>query len=177
MRPQLKAVLKPTAVVLLVVPALAFVISRTSSLRRTGDQNARVWFYDQSEKRLYAASPDIFPPDRGIGGKKDDGVRAIVVAFRGAQSGARSRRIAYLQTYTPELKTLLDRVRAARAAGRPFEGRVPSRDSDYFQINTLVSRPEGTEWHPSSTPEAQRIMSEWRSWRGPDGQPPVVCAP
>ena len=177
MRPQLKAVLKLTGVVLLVVAALALVISRTSSLRRSGDQNAQVWFYDLSKKRLYTASPDILPPDRGIGGTKDDGVRAIVVAFRGAQSDARSHRIAYLQTYTPELKILLDRVRAARAAGRPFDGRIPSRDSDYFQINTLVSRPEGTDWHRSSTPEAQRIMSEWRSWRGPDGQPPILSTP
>jgi hypothetical protein len=77
----------------------------------------------------------------------------------------------------PELKTLLDRVRTARAAGRPFDGRIPTRDSDYFQTNTLVSRADETIWQPTSSAEGQRIMSEWRSWRGPDGQEPVLSTP
>lgn len=177
MRPQLKAILKLAAVVLLLLIAVVWAIPRAASLRRTGDQNARVWFYDQSEKRLYAASPDILPPDKGVGGKQQDGVRAVVVTPRGSKSDPRSRRIAYLQTYTSELKTLLDRVRAARAAGRPFEGRIPARDSDYFQTNTLVSRADDSTWHPTSTPEGQRIMSEWRSWRGPDGQELILSTP
>jgi hypothetical protein len=101
MRPQFKAILKLTAVVVLLLVAVVWASTRVGSFRRTGDQNARVWFYDQSEKRLYAASPDILPPDKGVGGKRDDGVRAVVVIFRGAKSSPRNQRIAYLQTYTP----------------------------------------------------------------------------
>jgi hypothetical protein len=177
MPPQLKAILKLAGVALLVLAAVLWAIPRAASLSRTGDQSARVWFYDQSEKRLYAASPDIPPPDKGVGGKRNDGVRAVVVGFEGAQSDSHNRRIAYLQTYTPELKTLLERIHAARAARRPFEGHIPSRDSDYFQTNTLVSRADETTWHPISSPEGQRIMAEWRTWRGPDGQEPRVVTP
>jgi hypothetical protein len=177
MRPQLKAILKLAAVALLVLAAVLWAIPRAASLSRSGDQNARVWFYDLSEKRLYAASPEITPPDKGVGGIKNDGVRAVVVGFRGAQSDPQNRRIAYLQTYTPELKTLFEGIRAARAAGLPFEGGIPSRDSDYFQTNTLVSPADEVTWHPTSSPEGQRIMAEWRTWRGPDGQEPRVVTP
>ena len=177
MRPQLKAILKLTAVVLLLLVAVVWAGIELAGCRRAGDQEAAVWFYDQSEKRLYTALPDIPPPDKGVGGKQDDGVRAVVVAFRGAKSDSRNRRIAYLQTYTPELKSLLERVRAARVARRTFDGRIPSRDSDYFQTNTLVSRVEPPDWHSSSSPQGQRIMIEWRAWRGPDGQPPVMAVP
>jgi hypothetical protein len=177
MRPQFKAIIKLGAVALLVLAAVSWAIFRTASFRGTGEQNARVWFYDLSEKRLYAASPDIPPPDKGIGGKKDDAVRAVVISLRGPKNDPPSRRIAYLQTYTPELKRLLDRVRAARAAGRRFEGQIPARDSDFFQSNTLISSPNDANWQPSNTAQAQRIMSEWHSWRGPEGQLPVVIVP
>jgi hypothetical protein len=177
MAPQLKSLLKVTAAVLLAAVATGFVIARFNSARRTGEENGQVWFYDESEKRLYPVAGDTLPPHKGIGGRKDDGVRAIVVAFRGEQSDPRKRRIAYLQTYTAELKALLESVRAARAAGRPFKGGIPSRDSDFFQTNTLVKAPDDDLWHPSSSAEGQNIMSAWRSWRGPDGQPPVVCVP
>ena len=177
MRQQLKAILKLAAIVLPTLIVIAWAIHRTAGLRRTGDQNARVWFYDQSEKCLYPASPDILPPDRGVGGRKGDGVRAVVVTFRGHKNDAGNRRIAYLQTYSPELKNLLDRVCAARAAGHPFKDQIPTRDSDYFQTNTLVSRADHPTWHPACSTEGQRIMSEWRSWRGPDGQAPVLSTP
>jgi hypothetical protein len=177
MAPQLKSLPKLAAAVLLAAVAAGFVINRLNSARAAGDRDGQVWFYDESERRLYSVPNDTLPPHKGIGGRKDDGVRAIAVAFRGNQSDPRKPRIAYLQTYTPELKALLERVRAARAARQPFNAGIPSRDSDYFQTNTLVRRPEEDRWHPSSSAEGLTIMSAWRSWRGPDGQPPVVCVP
>lgn len=177
MSPQIKALLKLTSAVLLATVGIGWVIAQVNSVRKTAEGNSQVWFYDESEKRIYTAASDIFPPHKGIGGKKDDGVRAVVVAFRGEQADAKERRIAYLETYTPELKALLENVRAARAAGQPFNGRIPSRDSDYFQINTLVRSPDEAMWHPTSSAAGQKLMSAWRLWRGPDGQPPVVCVP
>jgi hypothetical protein len=177
MKPQHKSTLTLAVVALLAIGALALVIARARTFFKNGEQNAKVWFYDQSERKLYAASAEIIPPDKGIGGKKDDGVRATVVVFRAAAAAPDSRRIAYLQTYTPQLKTLLERARATRAAGQPFPGQLPSRDSDYFQTNTLVRAPGDPTWHPSSSPEAQRLMSAWRSWLGPAGQSPTLSVP
>jgi hypothetical protein len=174
MRPQLQSAFKLTAAVLVTAVTLGWLINRAGSGRHSHEQ---VWFYDESEKRLYPAAADIPPPDKGIAGKKNDGVRAIVVAFPGERNDSRHQRIAYLQTYTPELKTTLKRVQAAHAAGKRVEVQVPSRDSDFFQTNTLVRRPDEPTWQPSNSAEAQRITSEWRSWRGPDGQPPILVTP
>jgi len=177
MSPQARTCLKLAAAVALAIVAVAFVSKRVGGFRRTGEEGATTWFYDQSEKRLYEVPRDTIPPDKGIGGPSGDGVRAVVVAFRAEQNDPRKRRIAYLETCTPELKDLLEKVQAARASGQAFEGRVPARDSAYFQTNSLVKGLAETEWHASSSPEGRRAMTEWRSWRGPDGQPPVVCVP
>ncbi len=177
MRPLSKLRLKFALVTVLMVVGVGFALTRFRSFRNAGPENARVWFYDQSEKRLYAAASDVVPPNKGVGGKSDDGVRAVVIAFRGEQADPRKQRIAYLETYTPELKALLEQVRAARASGKPFAGRIPSRDSDYFQANTLVKSTDDDEWHPISSVAGQKILAAWRAWRGTDGQGPIVCAP
>jgi hypothetical protein len=177
MRPQAQAALKVVAAIAVAVVALAIVGRRVGGLRQTGEEGAVVWFYDQSEQRLYQVPRDTIPPHAGIGGPKGDGVRAVVVAFRGEQGDPNKHRIAYLETCTPELKSLLERVHAARASGKVIEGGVPPRDGDYFQTNSLVKREDGTEWHTSNSAEGRQVMGEWRSWRGPDGQPPVVCVP
>lgn len=174
MRPQLKLASKLAATLLLAGVALVWLISRTAGQSHGGEQ---VWFHDQSEKRLYPGNADTIPPDKGIGGKSGDGVRAIVVAFPADQNDPRKRRIAYLETYAPQLKDLLERILKARAARRPFGEQIPSRDSDFFQTNTLVKHPNDTDWQPVSSAEGQQIMSQWRSWRSPDGRPPIVCAP
>jgi hypothetical protein len=101
----------------------------------------------------------------------------VVVAFRAEQGDPRKRRIAYLETCTPELKGLLAKLQAACASRQAFKGRIPARNSGYFQTNSLVKGLEETEWHASSSPEGRRAMTEWRSWRGPDGQMPIVCVP
>ena len=87
-------------------------------------------------------------------------MRAVVVAFRAEQDDPRKRRIAYLETCTPELKDLLEEVQAARASGQPLKGRMPLRDSDFFQTNTLVKGLEETEWH------ASRIFGDFSGWVG-----------
>ena len=162
---------------LLIVLGMGFVVSRINGFRKEGEEGARIWFYDQSEKRLYEVPRDTIPPDKGIGGPAGDGVRAVVITFPGEQSDPGKRRVAYLETFTPEFKELQERVRAARVSGRTFDGHVPARESDYFQTNSLVKLPEESEWHAISSPEGRRIISAWRSMSGPDGQHPLVCVP
>jgi hypothetical protein len=144
---------------------------------RSSEADSQVWFYDESKKQLYAASIELIPPDKGIGGPANDGVRAVVVGYGGEKPSSANRRIAYLQTYAPELKALLERVQAARHAGNPVQESLPSRDSDFFVTNTLVRLPDEPTWHPSNTPDAQRVMSAWRSWTGSAGELPVPVTP
>jgi hypothetical protein len=101
----------------------------------------------------------------------------IVVAFPGEEDDPSRRRIAYLEKYSPDLKLLLERVKAAHAARRPTRERIPPPDSRFCQDNTLVRRLDETDWHEASSPEGRKTMSEWRSRTGPRGQRPIVCVP
>jgi len=134
-----------------------------------GDRGARVWFYDQQKKQLYAAPRNTIPPD-------GQGVRAIVVAFRGEENDPGKRRVAYLETYGQPLKEALERAKAARNSGKVKEA-PPSRESELFRTNNLVRRADETEWYVAGSPEGRRVMSAWRIWRAADGREPVVCLP
>ena len=177
MRPQSWTLLKVVAAVVLVGVAAGFAAARFRQFRQTGEEGATVWFYDQSAKRLYEAPRQSIPAQAGVGGRGEGGVRAVVVCFRGEQADPHKRRIAYLETYAPALRELLERAQAARASGHVLGQRIPPRDSAFFQTNDLVKRPEESGWHAASSPEGQKIMAEWRSWRAPGGQTPVVCLP
>jgi hypothetical protein len=175
MSPRTNRLIQLLTTAVLAAAAIGFVVARLAEARKVGEEGSQIWFYDLSEKQLYAVPARTVPPHKGVGGAKDDGVRAIVVGFRGEGKGA--RRIAYLEKCTPELKALVEEVRAARAAGRVQRASIPSRDSDFYQENTLIRSPEQDVWYPVNSPEAQRIAAEWRSWQGPAGQRPDIVAP
>jgi hypothetical protein len=177
MRNSIRKSLQIAGLFLLAGGAIAILAVQVKRYRRSGDAGLTVWFYDQSEKRLYEMPQDAVSPDRGVGGRSGDGVRAIVVAPRAEQKNPAKRRIAYLQEYTPELKNLLERIRAVRASGGEFQERMPPRNSEYFQTNTLVKRLNDVEWHRIDSPEGRMIISGWRSEAAPDGEPLVICPP
>src|SRR5579871_3041837 len=165
--------MNPTLKAVIVVSGLGIggwlAVSSLRSSMRSSHAGSHVWFYDESEKKLYSMPDTTIPPDKGIGGPGGDGEKAVVVTF-GKDWHDRSKwRIAYLQKYTPELKNILDRLIVARAAHRIFDGSVPARQSEYFQSNTLVKRVEDHDWYPANSDEGKRIVAEWRDWRGADG--------
>jgi hypothetical protein len=147
--------------------------AEVSRFRGGGEAGVKVWFYDQGAKRLYAAPRDRIPPD----GDNDVRVRARVIGFQGMGNEVNQLKIAYLEKYSPEFKALLERAEAAHAAKRPFREKVPSQNSAYFQANTLVKRPGEGSWHTTDSAEARQMMAEWRNWRGPAGQPPIISVP
>jgi hypothetical protein len=169
--------LKMAGIGIAMLAAVGFAISRGSVFWKTGEDQAKAWFYDLSEKKLYAAPINCIPPHAGIGGKRGDGARAMVVNFGPSAASKGESRIAYLEMYTPELKNKLEEVQASRAAGKPFAGKLPAADSDFFQSNTLVKRVDDVTWQPLNTPEGAQITSEWRAWRGKQGETPMVSVP
>jgi hypothetical protein len=172
-----RVVLKWTGAAVLLAAAVVIGITQMGRVTTTGEEGVQVWFYDQSARQLYAVPRDTLPPHAGIDGKPDDGVRAIVVAAESEQRDPTKLRIAYLETYTPELKRILEEMRAARAGGRPARSALPGSDGDYFQQNTLVCRPGETTWYAQTSKEGPRIMAEWHGWTSAAGQPLVVCVP
>jgi hypothetical protein len=153
--------------------AVIAAVARLKHFHGGGESGARVWFYDQSAKHLYAAPRDLIPPD----GSDDTRVRAVVIGFQGMGNEPSQLKIAYLEKYKPELKALLDRAQAAHAAKRLFTEDIPSQSSAYFQDNTLVKRPGEESWHPIGSEEARQIIAEWRDWLGPAGQSPIISVP
>lgn len=177
MNARTKASLKLVLTAALAGLAIVFVIERIRAFTRSGEEGTRIWFYDQSEKRLYAVPSDTIPPHRGIGGKGEDGVRAVVVAFGAQSSDPAKLRIAYLETYAPPLKQALEQIHAAFVARKQYTGRPVSPESDFYQTNTLVKMPEDEAWAPLASRTGLAVTTKWRAWRGPAGEAPVVCLP
>jgi hypothetical protein len=161
----------------LCLTAVIMGVSRLRLSLAVGEQGVQVWFYDESERKLYAVARDTIPPHEGIGGTTGDGVRAIVVACPADRDDASRRRIAYLETYAPELKRLQEDLRAARAAGRACGRPIPTGESGFFEKNTLVRRPDEPTWHDMTTPAARAIIRQSRSSPCPDGSSPLICSP
>ncbi len=173
MKEHVKKLLITGNVAVLAALAVVFAVAKVRHFRGDGEAGAKVWFYDQSARRLYPAPRDLIPPD----GNDDARVRAVVIGFQGLGNDISQLKIAYLEKYNPDLKALLERAQAAHAAQQPFGEKIPSQNSAYFQANTLVKRPGEAAWHDFGTDEARQIMGEWRQWRGPAGQPPMISVP
>ena len=170
MSPRTQSLLKLGTAVVVAVAAVGFVTARFGSFRRTGEEGALVWFYRESSRQLYAAPSATIPPER-------DGVRAVVVCYPGEEKDPSKRQIAYLETYGPELKALLERLQSARSSGHPSQEKVPARSSEFFRTNDLVKRPGEAQWYSVASAEGRKLSAEWRSWRGTQGQTPIVCVP
>jgi hypothetical protein len=159
------AVLKLVLVVVLLglAPVLYWKLSPSGEAR-----DDQAYFYDLKEQKLFVASRSLIPPAPGIKGSEPTGVRAVVISTNGNPKDAASRRIAYLEKYSPELKQVLEGVRAGKVTD------VPSHEARQGQI--YVKRLTDSQWYPINTPEGERVMSEW-SVPGPGGVTPVVCSP
>jgi hypothetical protein len=135
---------------------------------RQGDGLAEeTFYYDLSEKKLFAGPREALSPIRGINDAEEDGVRAVVIALNDNPQDKASRKIAYLEKYAPEFKLQLEKVRAGQAEPLPRNARNAAR---------LVRRMDGGEWHAATSPEGEKIEAEWNV-PGPDGKFPAVCVP
>jgi len=150
---------------LLLLAGAGFVLYRSFS--QDHGVSEKTFFYDLSERKLFAASREELPPIRGLNGTEEDAVRAVVISVNGNSNDKASRKIAYLAKYAQQLKQHLEKVRAGQAEAMPRG----SRDKYRF-----VKRLADSEWHAVNTPEAEKIMGEWNV-AGPDGKYPVVCTP
>ncbi len=152
-----------SAVCLLTAGVLYYRFTQSSAQR-----GPRVFYYDLSARALFDGPPAI-PPVVGIDSDEADGVRAIVVACPGGCGDPQQQRIAYLERYTDELKALF-------AAAQRGEVEPPARGSPFVLSNMLVRRADEDQWHPHSSLEAERIVTEWQQ-RCADGSYPQICSP
>ena len=142
--------------------------------RSGSPDEGKAYYYDLSGKKLFVGPHDSVPPIRGVIGDEVDGVLAIVISSSGDCNDAASRKIAYLETYAPELKRQIElRKGHEESAMDPVENPIRRGEAHQF---ILVKRPEEAEWHAMNTPEAQAILQIINT-PGPDGRLPVVCIP
>jgi hypothetical protein len=136
--------------------------------RQSASAPKSAYFYDPSERRLFLASRTAIPPIRGLDDDQADAVRAVVIATNGNPRDKRDRTIAYLERYSPELKSQMEAAQAT--GGSPPMGR------DQAQAHRFVRRVDETQWHSLASPEGERIVSAWLT-AGPDGGPAAICTP
>ncbi len=135
----------------------------------TGDGiSDKAYFYDLSERKLFVGPRDAVPPILGLNDSAEDGMRAVVISTNGVAHDKAARRVAYLERYSPELKREME---AAQASGKS-----PGMGRSQAQENRFVRRLDGNQWYPMTSPEAERIVSEWLTL-GPNGGPAVICVP
>ena len=136
-------------------------------IRQSDGVSEQTFFYDLSEKKLFAASREALPPIRGLNNAEEDAVRAVVISANANLKDKGSRKIAYLEKYAPEFKQQLERVRAGQTDPLPRNARNAFR---------FVRRADDVGWHAVSSAEGEKILTEWNV-PGPDGKFPVVCVP
>src|SRR5262245_35618566 len=156
-----RATIAKLSLAVLLLGVAAFMV--IAVLRRGDGVSEQTFFYDLSEKKLFAVSREALPPIRGLNDAEEDAVRAVVICA----DGKKERRIAYLEKYALEYKQQIEQVRAGKA--EPLSR--GSRDA-----YRLVKPVDGTNWFPLSSPEGKAILTNWNV-PGPDGTFPVVCSP
>lgn len=129
------------------------------------------YFYDLSEKKLFAAPRTSIPPIRGINDNVEDAVRAVVISTNGNANDLAARRIAYLEMYSPQLKLQFEGMK--KPSSNPVGLAIGHGSA---QALILVRRVEESNWYSAGSPEAQRIMSEWQT-SGAGGVVPTICLP
>jgi hypothetical protein len=133
-----------------------------------GNTTGGAYFYDVSAKRLFVAPHGSVPPLRGIDGPEEDAFRAVVISDSGDPADKKSRRIAYLERYSPELKKQMEE---AQAGGPP-----PTITRSEAQAHRWVRRTNDTEWTPLTSEAGEQLVSGW-AVPGPSGVTPAVCTP
>lgn len=138
-----------------------------------GGVGEEAFYFDESGGELFVADAGLRPPIRGVIGNEVDGVRAIVYVA-GADPSVGERRIAYLQTFTDELKAEYERWDAGQAEGRPVQTKIDDRV--YVSDNTLVRTVDDPTWHPSTSAEGRAIKAVLTR-RAENGQFPTIVDP
>lgn len=133
-------------------------------LRAAPPHGERSFWYDVGDKRLYVAAKDLVPPQDG------DAYPATVIRWK--KGG--EKKVAFITSYTDELRGLLEEQRDAKAKGEPPPEKLGDRL--WVTANTLVRTPESEQWLPKSSPGGLRIIAVLTT-RGPEGEFPQICSP
>lgn len=130
------------------------------------------YYYDMSERKLFAAPRRLVPPIRGLNDATEDGFRAVVFSAAGKPKDKTSHKIAYLEMFSPELKQQIEAIQKAEAAD-PAAPLPPKDKTDRVtaRAHRFVRRVADSQWHPLDSPEAEKILVEWQTTEA------VVCVP
>jgi hypothetical protein len=130
----------------------------------------RMYWYDVSEKKIFVDAKDLATPQAGVGGAPNDAYPAVVISF----TEGKDREVAYLKSFTDELRDLQERAREAKRAGEAPPEKLGDRL--WVTANTLVRVPASEEWHPESSPQGLKILSVLTK-RGVNNAFPRICSP
>jgi hypothetical protein len=139
-------------------------------LRPAHPVGERTFWYDLSEKKLFVARPDLTPPQDGLGGEPGDAFPATVIAWEGSSE----QTVAFLTSFTPELRDLHQQAQELKAQGLPPPDKIGDRL--WVTRNTLVRTVDSDQWHPKDSPAGLKIVGVLAR-RGQNGGFPRICSP
>jgi hypothetical protein len=139
--------------------------------RHTGEPLS--YFYDLSQEALFVAPKSSVPPMRGIDNDKEDAVRAVVIAKDGNCDNPKSREIAYLEMYSPELKAQFESFRQKDVSHHSSRQTLSRSQA---KAHHFVQKPGDSRWYPIESRRGIEITEGWRR-SAPQGSPFSVCVP
>lgn len=134
----------------------------------TGDGQTKAFFYDLSQKKLFAAPASSIPPIKGLDNTEEDAVKAVVISTNGNPNDKSSWKIAYLEKYSPGMKQQFEIAKR--------QGTAPSVSRALAETQRYVKRPSDAQWYPINSAQAEKILNEWLT-AGPGGSAAAVCTP
>ena len=138
------------------------------NFKNRNDGQTRTFFYDVSEKKIFAAPSTLVPPIKGLNDAEEDAFRAVVISTNNRPHDKKTWKVAYLEKYSDELKRQFES--AQHSGGSPQMGRAEG------QSHRFVRRVDDAQWHPMNSPEAGVILNEWLT-AGPNGGEATICTP
>ncbi len=129
------------------------------------DGPKKLWFYDLNTGELFAGDVAELPPIAAPSGdlKNASGTPAGVLASVIRIEGDETKKIAFLQAYTPEAKQMIEAARAS-------QGGSPA-DYEKIMTGTMVAMPpakagDPVKWVSMSSPDGYKITMAMESLSG-----------
>lgn len=129
----------------------------------------KIYFYDISAQELFKSDQSNIPPIQGIDNDEMDGVRAVVIE----SSSFSGRKIAYLEKFSNQLKTDIEKSRLSEASGEVYPRKISRSDS---KGHIFVRRADEEKWYSMNSKEGNKIVSEWQI-EDSEGNMPVIVNP
>lgn len=148
------AVVSIVAVVVIIV-VLALSIRSFMGGGATTGVPSNAYYWDTSNRTLHIRPMTDYPPLTGSTGKP-----TLVQAYFYTCGSCADKKLAYLQKYSTQAKSMLDNMLKGGQAGKPGGFSPMAQEAMMSQDSVLVRSPaKGSPWVPMNSPQGQQVTT------------------